>query len=95
MHLTNYSINKISKTYVSDKEVENVCEPNKASKRTLAALFKQIEQEFGQETCMTIRQNVFEVCSATMHLMIPSVVMNANPENPRSEKNREINGKAF
>jgi hypothetical protein len=46
MHLTNYSLNILSKTWIDESEVENIFEPNECSKRTLAALWKQMEQEF-------------------------------------------------
>lgn len=45
MHLTNYAINKTSDKYVW--EPENILEPNNASKRTLTALFKQLEAQGG------------------------------------------------
>ena len=38
MHLTNYSLNKMSEEYVEDPE--NFLEPNNSTKRTLDALFK-------------------------------------------------------
>ena len=44
MHLTNYSLNKVSAKYVKEPEVTNIHEPNNGTKRTLAALFKQIER---------------------------------------------------
>jgi len=40
MHLTNYSLNKGSDNFVTEDIPENILEPNNASKRTLAALFK-------------------------------------------------------
>lgn len=44
MHLTNYSLNKMSDDYVKEEDVPNILEPNDGSKRTLTALFKQIAQ---------------------------------------------------
>lgn len=35
MHLANYSINKNSKDFVEDVQVEDILKPNTASKRTL------------------------------------------------------------
>lgn len=35
MHLANYSINKYSKDFVEDVEVEDILKPNNASKRTM------------------------------------------------------------
>ena len=44
MHLTNYSLNKISDNFEKDEPaLEHIFEPNGASKRTLAAMYKQIE----------------------------------------------------
>ena len=40
MHLTNYSLNKISKDFIDESEVEDILEPNNCSKRTLTALWK-------------------------------------------------------
>ena len=43
MHLTNYSINKGSPDFVEDLNVKDVLKPNNATKRTLTALFAEIE----------------------------------------------------
>jgi len=40
MHLTNYSLNKSSDTYIEENPNQNILEPNNGSKRTLTALFK-------------------------------------------------------
>ena len=40
MHLTNYSLNKGSDTYIEEDPEQNILEPNNGSKRTLTALFK-------------------------------------------------------
>lgn len=40
MHLTNYSLNKFSKNFQNEMDIENIFEPNNGSKRTLTALFK-------------------------------------------------------
>ena len=45
MHLANYSINKNSKDFVDDVSVEDILKPNKASKRTLKALYTEIIQK--------------------------------------------------
>ena len=42
MHLANYSINKNSKDFIDDVSVEDILKPNKASKRTLNALYSEI-----------------------------------------------------
>ena len=53
MHLTNYSLNKMSDEFV--KEPENVLEPNDASKRTLAALWKQVANEYGDDVVENLK----------------------------------------
>ena len=45
MHLCNYSINKRSKNYIDDLDVVDVLKPNYATKRTLSALFAEIERK--------------------------------------------------
>jgi hypothetical protein len=40
MHLTNYSINKHSETYV---ESDNILEPNNATKRTITSLMLTLQ----------------------------------------------------
>ena len=40
MHLTNFSLNKQSKNFKEDVGLDDVYEPNQASKRTLTSLFK-------------------------------------------------------
>jgi len=42
MHLTNYSINKMSKSYVRCTP-EQLLEPNNATKRTFKSLFASLE----------------------------------------------------
>lgn len=41
MHLTNYSVNKLSPDYIH--EPEDILEPNNGTKRTSTSLFKQLE----------------------------------------------------
>lgn len=43
MHLTNYQINKGSKDFIDDLQVEDILKPNNATKRTLTALWAEIE----------------------------------------------------
>lgn len=50
MHLTNYSLNKMSEEYVQDPQNEDdILQPNSGTKRTLTALFKQIAKQEGSE----------------------------------------------
>ena len=59
MHLTNYQINKGSKDYVDDIDVEDILKPNKATKRTLKALYAEIEQDTKDPTIVeTIKKNI-------------------------------------
>ena len=43
MHMTNYSLNKHSTDFVEDYMVDDILNPNEATKRTLAALWKELE----------------------------------------------------
>ena len=45
MHLTNYAINKESNFFIDESEVKDILAPNKCSKRTLTAIFAQMEPE--------------------------------------------------
>lgn len=40
MHLTNFSLNKMSEDFVLEEDVHDIYEPNKCSKRTLTAVYK-------------------------------------------------------
>ena len=43
MHLTNYAVNKTADGFVDEADVLDILEPNDCSKRTLTALYKQLE----------------------------------------------------
>lgn len=43
MHLTNYAVNKSANGFVDEAEVKDILEPNNCSKRTLTALYKELE----------------------------------------------------
>ena len=43
MHLTNYSINKAGHNWIDESEVDDMLKPNNCSKRTITALFQQLE----------------------------------------------------
>ena len=45
MHLTNYALNKTSDYFVNEEDVTDIMAPNKCSKRTLTALFAQMNEE--------------------------------------------------
>jgi len=46
MHLTNYSVNKMSKEYVHEPQsMAEILEPNGATKQTLTALYKNLESQ--------------------------------------------------
>ena len=71
MHLTNYSLNILSKTWVSESEVKNIFEPNECSKRTLTALWKQLQQEFQDQPDIIekIKENIKYTCVGTMSML--------------------------
>jgi len=45
MHLTNYSVNKHNENWVEESAVSDILEPNACSKRTLTALWKELDNE--------------------------------------------------
>lgn len=62
-HLTNYSINKGSKNFIEDVEVDDVLKPNNATKRTLTALFNEILQKTNDPKIVeTIKTNIHNLC---------------------------------
>ena len=70
-HLTNYSINKNSKSFVEDVEVEDILKPNVATKRTMTALFNEITEKTNDPTIvLTIKKNIQELCETTMSALI-------------------------
>lgn len=64
MHLTNYSINKMSDDYV---ESEDFLEINKASKRTFTSLFKSLREE--NVDIGTIQDNIKKVAAQTTEIV--------------------------
>ena len=86
MHLTNYSLNILSKTWIDESEVENIFEPNECSKRTLAALWKQMEQEFQDQPDMIekIKESIKYTCSGTMSMLHNMILLMTNRSNPNS-----------
>lgn len=64
MHLTNYSINKMSPDYVW--EPADILSPNNGSKRTLTALWKQFEN-LGVDTG-EIKDNIRYTCQGLMQM---------------------------
>ena len=88
MHLANYSINKYSKDFVEDLEVEDILKPNNASKRTMEAMYAQIlEQTKDPETIETLKKNIHKLCQTTMSALTNFILLYTNPYNPNSKKN--------
>ena len=95
MHLTNYAINKSSITYVSDKDISDIFEPNEASKRTLTSVYKQIAAQFGEAAVENLKASIQDISEGVMSLHVSNVLLNANPESPSSTKLRNFNGRPF
>ena len=82
MHLTNYSVNKTSPTYVDESTVEDIFEINSGSKRTLTALWKQLERDYAHKTpdiVETIKENIKDSISKSLAVLLNSLQMQANP----------------
>jgi len=70
MHLTNYSINKMSEEYVRPK-AETILEENSGTKRTLASLRKTFEARSLDYDEMW--QACVDTCSKTMQIYGPMI----------------------
>mmetsp|Transcript_14421 Transcript_14421/g.24600 ORF Transcript_14421/g.24600 Transcript_14421/m.24600 type:complete len:162 (+) Transcript_14421:588-1073(+) len=76
MHLTNYSVNKGSDTFIKDTDVEDIMDINNASKRTLSAIFRQIERDYGKENpqvLQTIKENIEDTISKSLALLVNKI----------------------
>ena len=92
MHLTNYSLNKLSNTFVAEEESENVLDPNNCSKRTLTALWKQIEaKEKDKNVVDKIKESIKETCTATLAIFNNMIMMDAFG----FEKNKTYKGHVY
>jgi tubulin polyglutamylase TTLL6/13 len=68
MHLTNYSINKISHSFL---ESESILEINNASKRTFTSLFKSLRAQ--NVDVGTIQANIKQVAAQTTEILAPFI----------------------
>ena len=64
MHLTNYSVNKLSEDYVRPEALEDVLEENQHTKRTLTSLYKTLARK-GIDV-NEIKTNINSTCSRIM-----------------------------
>jgi hypothetical protein len=71
MHLTNYSINKMSDSYVHPQGGEGIMYDNDGTKRTLSALYDALKKQ-GIDV-QTIKDNIKQTCSRTMQIFAPMV----------------------
>ena len=83
MHLTNYRVNKSSANWVEESDVSDILEPNGCSKRTLAALWKELNNA---EMVETIKANIRDTCAGTMSLLSNYIHALINPQAPESTK---------
>lgn len=86
MHLTNYSINKMSPNY---KESDNFLEINDASKRTFTSLFASIDA-MGKKSSK-LKKKIRETASKSMELLAPFFMQGLQG----LTNGNEINGKIF
>lgn len=74
MHLTNFSINKKSANF-NEKEVEDIYEPNYASKRTLTSVMKQIALR-SPEKMEELRASIKNTCAGTAAMLMNMILHN-------------------
>ena len=77
MHLTNYSLNKLSDEYIED--AKEVLEPNDGTKRTLAALYKQIAKEHGDQAVEAMKEGIKQTCSGALAIILNMFKHHFNP----------------
>ena len=96
MHLTNIGINKYSRNYIEDTYLQDIFSPNKASKRTLAALFSEILETTNDPSIVkTIKQNIHNLCETTMSALANFVLFYTCPKFPNKEKDQIFSGRPF
>ena len=74
MHLTNFSINKKSANF-NEKEVDDIYEPNYASKRTLTSVMKQIALR-SPEKMEQLKANIKNTCAGTAAMLMNMILHN-------------------
>ena len=90
MHLTNYSVNKTADGFVDEADVEDIMEPNNCSKRTLTALYKELEKVKDESLVEKIKESIQETCAGTMAMLANMMQLHADPINPHNEKKNHI-----
>ena len=72
MHLTNYSLNKKSRDFVDEEDVQDIFEPNRCSKRTLTAIYKQLEVEYAKKypnIVEEVKKSIEDTCANTVAIL--------------------------
>ena len=96
MHLTNYSLNKLSDNYIEDTSVEDILKPNNATKRTLAALFQEILLHSNDPGIVDeIKKNIQKTCSSTMAVLSNMIMLHANPQTSTNPTKKAFVGTPF
>lgn len=76
MHLTNYSLNKMSDKYVHEPSSESeIMEINNATKRTLTALYKQLEAM--EIDTSVIKESIRYSCQGIMQMLANMIAHNS------------------
>lgn len=88
MHLTNYSINKMSDDYVKPQK-EDILNENSGTKRTMASLRKTIESRGISFDAMW--QAITETCERTMAIYAPMIKYNVK----MAMEGKDVNSKPF
>ena len=96
MHLTNYSLNKMSDDFVEDVSVPNILQPNNATKRTLASLYNEILHTTNEPSVVEqIRESIHKTCSSTLAVMSNMLILHSNRESPTLPAKNPIVGLPF
>lgn len=97
MHLTNYSLNKKSRDFIDEDQVKDMFQPNMCSKRTLTAIYKQLEVEYANKfpnIVAEVKKSIEDTCANTVAILANFIQMQVNPHNPDVEQ-KAIKGQCF
>ena len=72
MHLTNYTLNKMSADFVQPAEHE-ILTDNQGSKRTLQSLYDTLSQEDRGIDVNLLKERIADVCSKVMQIYGPMI----------------------
>ncbi len=93
MHLTNYSLNKLSENYISDENIQDINELNNGSKRTLSSLYKSLLIQYGERypnIINIIKENIKNACATTLTMLVNLIQHYTNPQDTSQRERTKL-----